>query len=67
MEEEDKQSQEGPDEKDKSFNETETGRPRREAEGKGIGCLNPTMGVNCMRPRLAHFFSNQRTERRYMN
>ena len=44
MEEENKQSQEGPEGKDKSFEETATEIPRREASGKWIDCLDPTIG-----------------------
>ena len=44
VDEDEKQSQEGPEENDKSFEETSTGIPRREAAGRGIGCLEPTIG-----------------------
>ena len=43
MDEEEKQFQEGTLEKDKSFEGTATGRPRREAEGRGIDHLEPTI------------------------
>ena len=44
VEEDEKQSQEDPEEKYKSFEETETGRPRIEAAGRGIDCLEPAIG-----------------------
>ena len=44
VEEEEKQSQEGQQEKDQSFEYTATGRPRREAAGRGIDHLEPTIG-----------------------
>ena len=44
VDEDEKQSQEGPEENDKSFEETSTGIPRREAEGGGIDRLEPTIG-----------------------
>ena len=44
VEEEEKQSQEGPEEKYRSFAETTTGRLRIEAVGRGIDCLDPTIG-----------------------
>ena len=45
MEEDKKQSQKYPEDKYKSFEEIETGRTSREAAGKGIGRLNPNIGV----------------------
>ena len=44
VEEEEKQSQEGQQEKDQSFEYTAPGRPRREAAGRGIDHLEPTIG-----------------------
>ena len=44
VEEEEKQQQEGPEYKYKSFEETETGIPRREAESGGIDRLETTIG-----------------------
>ena len=44
MEEEEKHSQEGQKEKCKSFEDTVTGRPRREASGRGIDHLRTTIG-----------------------
>ena len=36
--------QEGPEEKDKSSEETATDRPRREAAGRGVDHLEPAIG-----------------------
>ena len=44
VDEDEKQSQEGPEENDKSFEETSTGIPRREAVGRDIDRPKPTMG-----------------------
>ena len=44
VEEEEKQLQEGPDRKKKSFDETAIGRPSIEAEGRGIDRFDPTIG-----------------------
>ena len=44
MEEEEKQLQEGQEEKYKSFLDTRTGIPRREASGRGIDHIEPTKG-----------------------
>ena len=57
MEEEEKQSQEGPEDRDKSFEETAIGRPRREAECRGIDCLGPTIGGKSHETKTGtHFF-----------
>ena len=61
VEEEDKQLQEGPEDKDQAFKETKTGIPSREAEDRGVYRLEPTIGGGgVMRPRLAHSFSESR-------
>ena len=41
--EEEKQTQEGPEDKYKFFEETAAGRPKIESEGSGIDCLHPTI------------------------
>ena len=57
MEEDKKQSQKYPEDKYKSFEETETFIPRIEADGRGINRLKPYIGGNHMRPRLVRSFS----------
>ena len=43
MEKEEKQSQEVPKDKYQSFEDIVTGRPRREAAGRGIERIDPTV------------------------